>query len=169
MTAGIPLGALRPDPWVESDLRWLFTEASGELGLRSSYGAMVAVLQGGGGGDAEAATVAEERRVEASVRARKIEAVLHRIPRRLQAALRAYYGPPKVRGAWWGRYGDVVLLTAVYRREYGAGRRAAEKLALRMVTGLATAQERELAHALKRGAEALVAEAHRAYAEGVCR
>lgn len=33
----IPLSSLRPDPRTESELRWFFTAAAGEMGLRSNW------------------------------------------------------------------------------------------------------------------------------------
>jgi hypothetical protein len=62
-----------------ADLRWLFSESDGELGLRSNFGALVAGLEGGG----HSASVSHEvsdRVMESAERARTIRRALESVP-----------------------------------------------------------------------------------------
>lgn len=62
-----------------ADLRWLFSEADGEMGLRSNFGALVAGLEGGGHSARVCHDVAD-RTMEAAERARTIRRALEDVP-----------------------------------------------------------------------------------------
>lgn len=62
-----------------ADLRWLYSESAGELGLRSNFGALVAGLEGGGH-SARVSHEVSDRVMEAAERARTIRRTLESIP-----------------------------------------------------------------------------------------
>lgn len=62
-----------------ADLRWLFSESDGELGLRSNFGALVAGLEGGGH-SARVSHEVSDRVMESAERARTIRKTLEAIP-----------------------------------------------------------------------------------------
>lgn len=69
----IALASLRLPPSVEADLRWLYLEAEGELGMQSNFGGFVALMQRGvaGGGDYDQDPITE-RQAAAARRCRRI-------------------------------------------------------------------------------------------------
>lgn len=74
----------RLSPADEADLRWYVTESEGALGLRSSFGPMVALLSSGlpqGSSSADGAIDAAHRCVEAAERERRIRETLRALPR----------------------------------------------------------------------------------------
>lgn len=64
---------------IAAELRWLFRDSRGELGLKSNFGGVVARIEGGGpGSDAHHVDM---RRIEAATRARHISKVLDALPK----------------------------------------------------------------------------------------
>lgn len=89
--------ALRVRPGDESDLRWFFTEADGDMGLRSSFSAQMTQLQMGGGRRGTYVPQQREidgRLVSAATRARVISRALEAIGRGYSYTLRCAYGIP---------------------------------------------------------------------------
>lgn len=89
------LATTRLDPRDESDLRWLWWDAPGEMGESSAMGAFVAALERGSVRSPVAAVTPDPtRRIEAVIRYRRITRRLAALgdPRHI-ATLRAAYGP----------------------------------------------------------------------------
>lgn len=111
----------RLDPLDEADLRWLFCDAEGQMGLRSSLGPMLDRLAEGRVSAVQAGTpdLAESAYL-AATRAKRIQRVLSTLETRHQTTLRAALGPglPAAGAAEWEplRTGvlsvSLVLLTA---------------------------------------------------------
>ena len=81
------------DPRSAADLRWYWTWSDGELGMRSSFGPMVARLQCGGRSGGKPITEIDDRVLEAAARARHISRALALLSNRDHVALRAAFGP----------------------------------------------------------------------------
>jgi hypothetical protein len=64
---------------IAADLRWVFRDSEGELGLKSNFGGMIASLEGGGWTPKPTHEV-DERRLQAAERRRRILEVLDAIP-----------------------------------------------------------------------------------------
>ena len=86
--------SLRLHPAVVTDLRWLFTESDGQLGLRSNYPGMVARLQAFRSGGFAKPFEYEDQTIETATRARRLRRSLERAGAAHARALRATYGPP---------------------------------------------------------------------------
>lgn len=172
--AASPLASLRLSPADEGDVRWLFCEASGDMGLRSSLGPMIDRLRLGSRahrgsvpmGSVEGAEGPGEHAVAAVERWRRVAGRLGKLSRCDQRTFEAFYGVGLPRrqvlalgdlGAW----AALVLLTA--ERE-GIGRRDVAS-ACAGAKGQAGAKGRVLLSAMKRAAEAALARACRAYRE----
>jgi hypothetical protein len=82
-----------PDRRAEADLIWFWAWSDGEMGLRSSFGAMTARLQVGGRTGGRPITDLDERCIEAATRARLISRALELLPGLHRRALRYAYGP----------------------------------------------------------------------------
>jgi len=152
----VGLASLRVSPRDEADLRWLFTEAIGDMGLRSAMGAQLDRLRDGGSqkhrGSKPMGTVREEddgisfRQVEAAHRFRLISERLERVSQRHQRVLTCLYGATLTeacarRLSAFGPLGAVVLLVAD-RRHIG-------RLAVYEASGRATSAD---SHVVKRKA-----------------
>ncbi|MFN7133513.1 MAG: hypothetical protein ACK4N5_15660, partial [Myxococcales bacterium] len=66
---------------MESELRWVFTEADGDIGLRSNFGAMVGLLEIGArsGSSQPLAYEIDPQRIEAAAAERRIRRALDAI------------------------------------------------------------------------------------------
>ena len=152
----VGLASLRVSPRDEADLRWLFTEALGEMGLRSAMGAPLDRLRDGGSqkhkGSKPLGAVREEddgisfRQVEAAHRFRQISERLERVSQRHQRVLTCLYGATITEAcarklSAFGPLAAVVLLVADRRR---LGRTAVYE-----ASGRATSAD---SHAIKRKA-----------------
>jgi hypothetical protein len=108
----IPVASLRRH---DADLEWYFSGAhDADLGLRSNFGAG----QGRDARDAEAAADAEERRVEASRRDKRVRARLWRLDDPAPRVLEAYYKPHRLDVHWFGRAAPVVLVLPAFVDAY---------------------------------------------------
>ena len=87
------LEALEHDRPAEAALRWFWNEADGEMGLRSSFPAMVARLECGGATGGKPIMEIGDHRIEAAGRARIISRALGELPERQRRVLCAAYGP----------------------------------------------------------------------------
>lgn len=87
------LAQLAIDPRAEADLRWFWTWSQGDMGLRSSFPAMVARLECGGRTGGRPIMDIDERCLEAAARARRISRALELLKARERLALCAAYGP----------------------------------------------------------------------------
>lgn len=74
-----------------ADLRWLFTQSGGELGLRSNLAGLVARIEGGGG--SYGAPEMDTRRIDAATRARAITKALVSIPQAFARVLFLAFAP----------------------------------------------------------------------------
>lgn len=86
---------LRVHPLDESDLRWFFNEADGDMGLRSMFPQQMQQLQLGGGRRGTHTPVIHEpdgRLVAAATRARLVSRALEGIGTRYTGTLRSAYG-----------------------------------------------------------------------------
>jgi hypothetical protein len=108
MTSTLPLSELAIDPRVEAELRWYFTEADGDMGLRSLFPAMVARLEVGGRTGGRPITEMDDRWLLAASRARRISRALELLA---AADLRRADAPPPADR----RVGDVQVLHCAFR------------------------------------------------------
>lgn len=77
---------------VDSELWWYFNDASGELGMRSSFGSMVDQILGGGGRSQDVLLPVESDRAHAAVRRwRQVHAVLSVLTQAQRDVLRAFH------------------------------------------------------------------------------
>lgn len=74
---------------LEAELRWFFSQADGEMGLRSNFTGIVARIEGGGG--TGVAHHVDTRRLEAAARARRIAAALSSVSKPERTVLFAAY------------------------------------------------------------------------------
>ena len=77
----------------EADLRWFWNEADGDMGVRSSFPAMVARLECGGATGGRPIMEIADHCLEAAGRARIISRALHELPEHHQRVLGAAFGP----------------------------------------------------------------------------
>ena len=148
----------------ESDLRW-FLDGSREaaLGKKSNHASFVARLEGSTGTDAEAATAAEERMVEAVRKERRIADVLYRCTHRAQEVLTGFYRPDKL-VVYWKELTHVLPLCEEYvPAKHGP---VDGSIALRMGLGNPKDDQKGIALMLRRVAETAVGDAMREY-EGI--
>lgn len=87
----LDLAQLRPDPVDEADLRWYFNEADGDMGLKSSFGPMVARLEAPLSRGGALIVDIDERKLNAASRARTVKRALECLPLDAQHVLRAAY------------------------------------------------------------------------------
>jgi len=93
--SAIPLAALRPHPQDETDLRWRFQFADGEMGLKSMFPQQMQQLQLGGGRRGTHTPIQRDpdpRWVAAATRAREIDRALELVADEHRHVLRACYG-----------------------------------------------------------------------------
>lgn len=76
-----------------ADLRWLFTAADGEMGLRSNFSGMVASLEGGGH-SAPSSFDPDDRKLQAALRSRRIRRSLDMVPDWARVVLGVVYRHP---------------------------------------------------------------------------
>ena len=166
----IELASLRLHPGDEEDLRWVFVDSAGDLGLRSNFMSVVRMIDQGVP-QSGAPRDLDVHLLEAASRARVIHATLGRCGAASAEVLRQCYGeptPPEL--AVLGRAANLVRNSAALVREHKASRsrKPADQwlqlLALRLTKGTASPKDRQVALALTREAIALLAQAQRAYA-----
>ena len=89
------LADLVVDHGAEGALRWFYTWADGELGMKSNFGAMVAQLEGGhaGGGSIDDVENRMLERLEAAGKARRIRRAFERLSGPQFWILRTTFGP----------------------------------------------------------------------------
>ena len=75
---------------IASDLRWLFRDSHGELGLKSNFAGMIASLEGGGWKPKPTHEL-DERRLQAAERARRLLETLDTVPVWARVALAITY------------------------------------------------------------------------------
>jgi len=168
------LVSLRPSPQDEADLRWFFTEADGEMGLKSTFGGMVHQLQMGGGARGSYTPVPREadgRLLEAATRARLISRALEACGREAAAVLREAYSALPVELAElfpaFGELAALVVSTPAADRMWRRSRTNRVKVAWLVRRSLQARKGDPSAgsqvYELRREAEALLAGAARAY------
>lgn len=113
----------RLSPADEADLRWYVTESEGALGLRSSFGPMVAMLSTGlpqGSASADSAIDAAHRCVESAERERRIRETLRAMPRSQVRVLLLRHVPARASdwpgSATLGVVAGVALVTSAARQ-----------------------------------------------------
>lgn len=162
----IDLATLRPAPQDEADLRWRFTQADGDMGLRSLYPGMVLKLQlAGGPPPTPVLRELDPRWVAAAERARLIDRALEQLQPQHRNVLWACYGDhqlPELHA-----YGDLAGLIPDVAADHHRRSRTTRTLA-DWLARLARRAKKEPAAArthaaITREAEALLAQAARAY------
>jgi hypothetical protein len=158
----------RLHPAVVTELRWLFVESDGALGLRSNYSGMVARLQAFRSGGFAKPFEYEDQTIEAATRARRIRRALERAGAAHARTLAATYGPT-VPAELVDPFGDLAGLvsdSATARATYEASsttRRYVEWLA-RLDAAVRAGQARwSLLDQVRREADAQLVAASRAY------
>lgn len=96
-TPTVDLTLLRLHPRDEADLRWLYEDSAGELGLRSNHETVVNACQGGRNRGSKPVSAARafgvsDRQHGAAERARRITRRLEQLSQRDQRTLAAAYG-----------------------------------------------------------------------------
>jgi hypothetical protein len=166
------LDDLRLLPDDETDLRWLFCQSDGELGLRSWLGGMID--RHNAGTTAHKGSVAlglegdgaDQRQAEAAERAGRIQARLRALPRAHQRVLFAHYGPglPPMHQRPLAALDDWATLVLLIAERAGVGRRELEGLCLHSLLPEAERPEaKRRLDDLRRRAEVALVQACRAY------
>jgi len=168
------LASLRLKPVDEVDLRWLWCEAEGAMGLRSGLGPMIERARLGSSrhrasvpmGSVEGAEGPGEHQIEAVERWRRVTARLARVSRAHQRTLEAHYGVGLPRGQLAGlrdlrEWTGLLVLTA---ERAGLGRRGLEDLCVGVLhTDDKGEKPKAQLASLRRSAEAALVKASRAY------
>ena len=170
MTA-IDLAQLRPDPVDEADLRWYFNESDGDMGLKSSFGPMVARLEAPLSRGGALILELDERKIAAASRARTVRRALESLqPQQAQTLREAYTTRPDhpQRPDALRRWRELAGLVDGSEVALTAWRRSGSKRTLtewleRIVRPQASTTARASALELRREAEARLQGAMRAY------
>lgn len=90
------------------DIWWFFCASEGELGAKSNYGSMVAVLQNGGpiASDPWGAIDDAGSRALAAARHRRVEDTLREVPRSMIRVLHACHATDPKAWTGWARFGE---------------------------------------------------------------
>lgn len=165
---------LRLPPRLEAELRWVFTEADGDIGLRSNFGAMVGLLEIGArsGSSQPLAYEIDTDRIEAAAAERRIRRALDEIGRTNAQVLRVQYGPgraPELQA--FGSLAGLALFTDAAIRAHRDSQTTRElpdwlaRLSDRVAKkkGAADPRERMMVGEIRREAEMLLARASGAY------
>jgi len=176
---------LRPDPFVERDLRWYYNCADGEMGLRSNYLPMVQqAMEGPKRGTVSCAPPDgfDGHLVAAAQRARFIRRALQRLSRGHQDTLRDAYLEQLLEDAIgrdeqgrsalqqleaYGALAGLVGLSPTARQEHAGSKtkRPLGEWLERLARPSAGAKPRTICAALRREAEARLAAASKAYVQ----
>jgi hypothetical protein len=154
------------------ELRWYWASATGAMGLRSNFAAMMAGIHGCATGGGTPATDIDERCVEAATRDRRVRRALAQVPDHEAIILVHAFGPGIRELPAFGPATGVVPLTRVARQAWvkSGTNRTLEgwlaRLLVRVHTGRGEdpARDAELLKAIRREAEELLGGALRAYA-----
>jgi hypothetical protein len=166
----IELSSLRLHPGDEEDLRWFFVESAGAMGVRSNFGAIVRMIDGGRSPQSGMPREIEGRILASAGRARAVQATLERCGDEHAQVLRRCYGetsPAEL--AVFGKAGNLVPLSSLLEQGHRASRSKRpiaewlQLLAARLGKGTAGLKDRALARELTRDAEAMLTQAQRAY------
>lgn len=169
------LANLRLPHAMQAELRWVFSEADGDIGLTSNYGAMVGLLEVGSrsGSSQPAAYEIDVERIEAAGRERRIRLALDAIGHRHAQVLRVQYGPGRAPElpAFGELAGLAMFTSAAHRAHQASGTNRSlpdwlARLAERVRRNRAASDVRDLmvVNEIRREAEALLVAASGAYA-----
>jgi len=162
---------LLADPRADSELRWFFADADGDMGLRSNFPAMVTSLQMGGrsGSVTPVSVELNDRWFEAATRSRLCRRALEAIgPVRAHLLFCAFGGCREV--APFGRTTGVVPLTRAARDAHQRSRSARSleewlyRLAWRVTHGAPEPEDSERLATISREAERMLLSALGAFA-----
>jgi len=156
-----------------SDLLWFWAEADGDLGLCSSFPAMVARLQCGGPTGGRPIVEIPEHQLSAATRERRIRRALEAISAERLRVLRSCLDPQATRLAELGSASAVAPLTSAARRAWRSSRstRSIEEWLVRLChrvrhgIGERPAADRLLVEVIRRESEAMLLAALRAYSQ----
>jgi hypothetical protein len=168
------LSGLRLSPFDEAELRWLFCEAEGDMGLQSGLGPMIERQRLGMRahkasvplGSIEGAEGPSQRQIDAVDRWRQVTGRLAQLPRQHRRTLESHYGVglPRAQlvglrdlGTWVG----LLLLTA---ERQGVSRRSVEDACVGALHDDGKGEKpKALLVTLRRAAEAALVRASKAY------
>jgi len=165
------------DSRAEADLRWYWNWSDGDLGLHSSFPAMVARIECGGRTGGAPITDIDERCLEAATRARRIARALELVTERQRRVLFAAFGPGAYLLPGLGRATPVAPLTPAAQQAHlasGSSRSLGEWL-VRLCWRLAQADPKAAGavdhvtiRAIESQAEAMLRDAAGAFASAQC-
>jgi hypothetical protein len=167
------LSSLRLRPADESDLRWLFCEAEGEMGLRSSMGPMIDKLTAGTTANRGSKPMGctdeggpSDHAIEVVERWRRVTARLERLPTAQRRVLAVHFGPgiPRQQAEGYPGRGSWLALELLMAERAGTGRRVVAAACVG-AKGSEGGTGRVLLAGLRRAAEAALTRASRAYWE----